>query len=64
MGLKTGDLDLQGQIGLKLKNFVRFLVNATTFEPWDFTFKLELCIYHLKVLHYFKTYYLDLDLQC
>ena len=36
--LKTFDLDLnlQGQIGLKLKNFVRFLVNATTFKLWEF----------------------------
>ena len=32
-GLKIGDLDLdlQGQIG-----FVRFLVSATTFNPWEF----------------------------
>ena len=38
-GLKTGDLDLdlQGQIGLK--NFVRFLVNATTFQAWEFHFQ-------------------------
>ena len=35
IGLKTGDLDLdlQGQIGLETK---KFLVNATTFEPWEF----------------------------
>ena len=38
MDLKTGDLDLdlQGQIGLKLNNFARFLVNATTFKLWEF----------------------------
>ena len=60
-GLKTGDLnlELQGQISLKTIKFfvifVRFLVSATTFEPWNFTFKLEVCIDHLKVLHYFKT---------
>ena len=30
--LKTGDLDLQGQIGLETQIFVLFLVNATTFE--------------------------------
>ena len=55
-GLKTGDLalDLQGQIALKLKNCVRFLVNATTFEPGNFTFKHELCIDHLKALDYSK----------
>ena len=37
-GLKTADLDLdlQGQIGLETKNFMRFLVDATTFEPWEF----------------------------
>ena len=35
-GLKTGDLDLQGQIGLETKNFVRLIVNATTFELWEF----------------------------
>ena len=37
-GLKTGDLvlELQDKLALKLKNFVRFLVNATTFEPWEF----------------------------
>ena len=29
--LKTSDLDLQGQLALKLKNLVCFLVNATTF---------------------------------
>ena len=35
MGLKTGDLDLDlnVKLALKLKNFVCFLVNATTFEP-------------------------------
>ena len=33
-GLKTDDLDLdlQGQFGFKLKNFVRFLVTATNFK--------------------------------
>ena len=38
MGLKTGDLDLdlQGQIGLETKKFMRFLVNATTLERWEF----------------------------
>ena len=37
-GLKTGDLDLdlEGKLALKLKNFVRFLVNETTFELWEF----------------------------
>ena len=35
MGLKTTDLDLdlEGQIGLETS---KFLVNATTFEPWEF----------------------------
>ena len=36
MGLKTGELDLQGQIGLDTQNYMSFLVNATTFEPWEF----------------------------
>ena len=39
MILKIGDLDLdlQGQIGNETKKFcVIFLVNATTFEPWEF----------------------------
>ena len=56
-GLKTGDLDLdiQGQIGLKTKKkILSFLVNATTFEPWNSTFKLELCIDHLMVLDHSK----------
>ena len=32
IGLKTGDLDLQGQIGLETYNFVGIPVNVTTFE--------------------------------
>ena len=61
MGLKTGDvnLDLQGQIGLDLalNNFVRFLVNATTFGPFGiFSFKHELCIIDLKISNYFKNW--------
>ena len=32
MGLETGDLDLQGQIGLQTCNFVGIPVNVTTFE--------------------------------
>ena len=33
MGLQTGDLDLQGhQLALKLKYFVRFLLNARTLQ--------------------------------
>ena len=37
-GLKTSDLDLQGQIGLETKKTKKFcvIVNATTFEPWEF----------------------------
>ena len=53
--LKTLDLDLHGQIGLETKKkIVQLLVSATTFEPWEFHLHLELCIDHLKVLHYFK----------
>ena len=36
MGLKTGDLDLQGQIGLETKKIVWFNVNAKIFQPWVF----------------------------
>ena len=39
-------------------------MNATNFEPWVFfTFKLELCIDHLKLCTISKTCELDLDLQ-
>ena len=56
MGLKTGepDLDLQGQFGLKTKQFLSYPVNATTLNHGNFAFKLELCIDHLKVLDYSK----------
>ena len=37
-GLKTGDLDLtfKVKLALELKNFVQCLMNATTFESWEF----------------------------
>ena len=35
-GLKTGDLDLQGQIGFETIKFCVICVNATTFELWEF----------------------------
>ena len=38
MGLKTDDLDLQGQIGLETK---KYWVNATTVKSWEFY--LQLC---------------------
>ena len=44
IGLKTGNLDLQGQIGLE------------TINRGNFTFKLELCIDHLKVFGYSKKF--------
>ena len=52
-GLKTGDLDrdLQGQIGLESK---KFCVIPYEWNCGYFTFKPELCIDQLKVLHYFK----------
>ena len=65
--VKTGDLDLdiQGQIGLETKKFCvipceQQLLNHGNFTMqqllncFNFTFKLELCIDHLKVLQYFK----------
>ena len=50
MGLKTNDLDLdlQGQIGLEN---LEFCVMLQLLSHGNFTFKLELCIDHLKVLH-------------
>ena len=39
MDLKTGDLDIDLQavkLALKLKKFVSFLMNETTFEPREF----------------------------
>ena len=38
--LKYGDLalDLQSELALKLKYFVWFLVNVTSFEPCNFSF--------------------------
>ena len=54
MGLKTGgrDLDLQGQIGLETCEIPCECNNFCTII--NLTFKLELCIDHLKVLQYFK----------
>ena len=50
MGLKTGDPDLdpQGQIGLETIKFCVIHCECNNF--WNFTFKLEVCIDHLKVL--------------
>ena len=36
MGLKTGDLDLQGQIGLETKKFCVIHCECNYFEPWEF----------------------------
>ena len=55
MGLKTGDLD-DLQLAFKLKSLYDSWVNATTFEPGNFSFKLELCISHLKILEYSKNF--------
>ena len=35
---KTGDLDLQGQIGLETRKFC-VIPCATTFEQWEFYFQ-------------------------
>ena len=47
MGLKTDDLDLQAEIGLRK----HCLINC---ECDNINFKLELCIDHLKFLDHFK----------
>ena len=59
MGLKTYDLDLQGQIGVRTSKFLGFHGDVIAFEP----FKFELCFYHLQVSEEFKDWYLDLDHQ-
>ena len=57
-GLKTGevDLDLQDNLVLKFKNKICVIpCEFNNFNRRNFTFKLKLCIDHLKVLHYFKS---------
>ena len=54
MCLKTGVLDLQGKITLETQKLGDFLVNATTFEPFEPSYLQTLCIDHLKVLHSFR----------
>ena len=53
MGLITGDLDLEGQIGLEtLKYKGDSLSMQQLLNCGNFKFNLELCIDHLKVLDY------------
>ena len=55
--MKTGDLDLQGQIGLETNKFCVIPCECDKhLNRVHFNFKLELCIDHLKVFDYSKNF--------
>ena len=58
MSFKTGGLDRKSQIGLETYTFCAIPCECNNFlTVMNFTFKLKLCIGHLKILHYFRNYF-------